>query len=72
MDIRQIDGQYEVFTLVEKTIKTNLAKLITSESSTITNESLLAGTLAMALCYIHRIQRTKPPGCKVCINVNYT
>lgn len=65
MEIRQIDGQYEVFTTVEKTIKQNLAKLLFSEKSAIVTESLLAGAIAMALCYISRIQRTKPPGCQV-------
>ncbi|KAF5298033.1 hypothetical protein FQR65_LT09844 [Abscondita terminalis] len=65
LDVRQIDGQYEVFTLVEKTIKTNLHKIITAENTVLSNESLLAGALCMALCYIQRIQRTKPPGCKL-------
>ncbi|XP_064210884.1 general transcription factor IIH subunit 3 isoform X1 [Tribolium castaneum] len=63
LDVRQIDGQYEVFTAVEKTIKQNLAKLLATEKSTLVTESLLAGAIAMALCYIARIQRTKPPGC---------
>lgn len=65
LDIRQIDGQYEVFTLVEKTVKQNLAKLLASENSVVITESLLAGAIAMALCYIARIQRTKPPGSRV-------
>lgn len=62
MDVRQIDGQYEVFTAVEKIIKQNLAKLLVNEKSTFATESLLAGAVAMALCYIARVQRTKPPG----------
>lgn len=66
LDVRQVDGQYEVFTAVEKTTKQNLAKLL-SENSTVVTESLLAGAIAMALCYIARIQRTKPPGAKVYI-----
>ncbi|XP_017771590.1 PREDICTED: general transcription factor IIH subunit 3 [Nicrophorus vespilloides] len=65
LDVRQIDGQYEVFTLVEKTIKQNLAKILTSETSTVITESLLAGAIAMALCYIHRINRIKAPGLKL-------
>lgn len=65
MDVRQIDGQYEVFTLVEKTIKQNLAKILTTETSTVVTESLLAGAIAMALCFISRINRTKPPGCVI-------
>lgn len=65
LDIRQIDGQYEVFTLVERTIKQNLAKLLTSDQTNVVTESLLAGSIAMALCYIARLQRSTPPGCKV-------
>ncbi|GAB0091266.1 hypothetical protein DMENIID0001_060850 [Sergentomyia squamirostris] len=30
MDVRQIDGQYELFTLVEKTVKTKMTDLITN------------------------------------------
>lgn len=65
MDIRQVDGQYEVFTLVEKTVKQNLMKVLTSDSSIVYTESLLAGAISMALCYIARILRTKIPGSKV-------
>lgn len=65
LDVRQVDGQYEVFTQVEKTIKQNLAKLLSTESSVVITESLLAGAIAMALCYIARMQRTKPPGISV-------
>lgn len=64
-DVRQVDGQYEVFTAVEKITKKNLAKVLTADSSTVTKESLLAGAIAMALCYISRLQRTKPPGATV-------
>ncbi|CAH1971948.1 unnamed protein product [Acanthoscelides obtectus] len=64
-DIRQIDGQYEAFTVVEKTTKQNLTQLLASETSTVITESLLAGAIAMALCYIVRLQRTKPPGAKL-------
>lgn len=56
MDIRQIDGQYEYFLLVEKTIKTNLSNLIKSAPpQNSASESLLAGSLAMVLCYIARV-----------------
>lgn len=65
LDIRQVDGQYEAFTAVEKTTKHHLASLLTSEISSIITESLLAGAIAMALCYIARLQRTKPPGAEV-------
>jgi transcription initiation factor TFIIH subunit 3 len=56
--LRQLDGQYELFTHVEKTIRQNLQQLIktdaTSETTGTARESLLAGALAMAICYIHR------------------
>jgi len=64
-DIRQVDGQYEIFTLLEKTVKQNLANLLRSENATVATESLLAGSLAMALCYIARLQRTKATGAKL-------
>lgn len=54
-----------MFTLVEKTVKRNLAKALTSETSATVTESLIAGALAMALCYTARMQRRKVPGVKV-------
>lgn len=72
LDLRQIDGQYETFTLVEKTIKKNLAKHLASESSVLNTESLLAGAIAMALCYIARLQRLTFAGCKVYVLNYYT
>ncbi|KFB35291.1 hypothetical protein ZHAS_00001517 [Anopheles sinensis] len=66
LDIRQVDGQYEVFTLVEKTIKQKLANLINNAPRLTTpTESLLAGSMSMALCYIARINRNKAPGAKI-------
>uniref|UniRef100_A0A182P4P7 General transcription factor IIH subunit 3 n=1 Tax=Anopheles epiroticus TaxID=199890 RepID=A0A182P4P7_9DIPT len=66
LDIRQVDGQYEVFTLVEKTIKQKLAHMInTAPPLTTPTESLLAGSMSMALCYIARINRNKAPGTKI-------
>ncbi|XP_066153710.1 general transcription factor IIH subunit 3 [Euwallacea fornicatus] len=66
LDVRQVDGQYEIFLQVEKTVKQNIAQLLASENSaTVATESLLAGAIAMALCYIARIQRTKPSGVKL-------
>ncbi|KAF7270140.1 transcription factor B4 [Rhynchophorus ferrugineus] len=65
LDVRQIDGQYEAFTLVEKTVKQNLSSILSSEHSGVITESLLAGAIAMALCYIARIQRTKATGLKL-------
>lgn len=56
LDIRQVDGQYEQFTLVEKTIKQKLARMINEAPRLAApTESLLAGSMAMALCYIARV-----------------
>jgi len=59
--VRQIDGQYEMFTQVEKCIKDNLQLLIQQEAEHIRQismtgscDSLIAGAIAMSLCYIHR------------------
>jgi Transcription factor Tfb4. len=56
--LRQLDGQYELFTHVEKTIRQNLQQLVLTDTKSETTgtvcESLLAGALAMAVCYIHR------------------
>lgn len=66
LDVRQIDGQYEYFTLIEKTIKSNVTNLIkTAPKQTMQSESLLAGSLAMVLCYIARIKRQQNPGQKL-------
>lgn len=60
-NIRQQDGQYELFTQVEKCIKDNLQTLLKQEAESIKQtrnmgvcDSLLAGAIAMSLCYIHR------------------
>lgn len=58
LDIRQFDGQYEKFTLVEKSIKTNLAELIKSAPKVVNGaESMIAGSLSMILCYIFRVRK---------------
>ncbi|XP_053619667.1 general transcription factor IIH subunit 3 [Plodia interpunctella] len=67
LDVRQIDGQYELFTLVEKTIKARLVNLIKSQPpEEKPGESLLAGALAMALCYIARVRRSHGNAARVC------
>lgn len=56
LEVRQIDGQHEYFTLIEKAVKTNLAEMISSAPPVNGNcESMLAGCLAMILCYIVRV-----------------
>lgn len=66
MEIRQIDGQYEMFTLIEKTVKQKLTEMIQAAPKISQPvESMLAGAIGMALCYIHRIQKNKPVGTKI-------
>lgn len=61
-----MDGQYEKFTQVEKTIKQNLADLVTkAPTQHQVTESMTAGSIAMALCYIARLQRELPPANKL-------
>ncbi|PNF16573.1 General transcription factor IIH subunit 3 [Cryptotermes secundus] len=64
--LRQVDGQYELFTHVEKTIRQSLQQLLMrdtkSEPVGSACESLLAGALAMALCYIHRLEQDLSSG----------
>lgn len=66
LDVRQVDGQYEVFSLVEKTVKQRLSHIITNAPKlNAPCESILAGSMAMALCYISRIQRNASAGVKM-------
>lgn len=56
LDVRQVDGQYEAFSLVEKTVKQRLSHIITNAPKiSQPTESLLAGSMSMALCYISRV-----------------
>lgn len=66
LEVRQVDGQYEIFTLVEKTVKHRLAELINSAPRIVQPmESLLAGSMAMALAYIARVNRNKSVGLRL-------
>lgn len=66
-EVRQIDGQYEKFTLVEQTVRRKLQKVIGDilNDGPINSESLISGALSMALCYIARLEREKVPGEKL-------
>lgn len=56
VEIRQIDGQHEFFTQIEKAVKINLADLVrNAPNMSGSSETLLAGCLAMTLCYISRV-----------------
>ncbi|XP_069697538.1 general transcription factor IIH subunit 3 [Periplaneta americana] len=66
---RQQDGQYELFTHVERTIRHNLQNVVIRDAKSGTVESscdsLLAGSLAIALCYIHRLELELAAGNKM-------
>ena len=66
-EVRQIDGQYEKFTLVERTIRQKLQEVVADilSSRPINTESLISGALSMALCYISRMKREKCSGEKI-------
>lgn len=58
------DGQYELFAHVEKCVRKNIKDFI-SRMDPSEGESLLAGSCAMALCYIQRMVRELPIGDKL-------
>lgn len=51
----QNDGQYELLAHVERSVRANLKNFILKTEPTV-GDSLLAGSCAMALCYIHRYE----------------
>ncbi|XP_063228592.1 general transcription factor IIH subunit 3 [Bacillus rossius redtenbacheri] len=71
--LRQQDGQYEMFTHVERTLRHGLQRLARGEAERLRSgasvvapgDSLLAGALAVALCYVHRLERELSSGCKM-------
>jgi len=57
-EVRSLDGKYELFTSINNVIEQEIKDLILKASHEEYHvESLLAGTLAMALCYINRIEK---------------
>ncbi|XP_073970353.1 transcription factor B4 isoform X1 [Rhodnius prolixus] len=60
----QNDGQYELLAHVERSVRANLKNFILKTEPTV-GDSLLAGSCAMALCYIHRMIREKSPTMKM-------
>lgn len=66
---RQSDGQYELFAHLETSVKQNIKKFSVDENSSFFDdkdgESLIAGALTMALCYINRMNREKATGEKL-------
>lgn len=63
---RQRDGQYELFTHVERTIRENLqSEILNCQIPTPGTDSLIAGALAMGLCYVHRLEIERSVGVKI-------
>ncbi|XP_064460336.1 general transcription factor IIH subunit 3-like [Ornithodoros turicata] len=53
-----VDGQHELFTEVASAVKTGVKDLVHSDTEHSVNaESLLAGGLSLALCYVNRIEK---------------
>ncbi|CAH0383480.1 unnamed protein product [Bemisia tabaci] len=64
LNIRQTDSQYEMFTLVEQTIRNNVKSFFNDDSSKDDEDepsklpSLISGAAALGLCFINRIEAT--------------
>lgn len=57
-DFRPSDGQYELFANVKNAVHTNAKNLILSNiEDEVYTESLIAGGMTMALCYIHQLHK---------------
>ncbi|KAF8793593.1 general transcription factor IIH subunit 3-like [Argiope bruennichi] len=57
-DFRPSDGQYELFANIKNAVHTNVKKLVLQNNEEeIYTESLVAGAMTMALCYIHRLRK---------------
>merc|ERR1719209_1738635 len=63
--LRQQDGQYEEFAVVEAVVRRRVAQVIAADEGGghgRSNESLLAGAMAMALAHVNRQQAAAPAG----------
>ncbi|GBM40454.1 General transcription factor IIH subunit 3 [Araneus ventricosus] len=57
-ETRPSDGQYELFANIKNAVHTNVKKLVLQNNEEeIYTESLVAGAMTMALCYIHRLRK---------------
>jgi transcription initiation factor TFIIH subunit 3 len=55
-DLRQMDGQHELFNKLERTTRSKIADMLKRGSEVSTKgESMLSGAIGRALCYIHRL-----------------
>jgi len=57
-DLRQTDGQHELFNELERTVRRKIAEMLKRSAGTSSKgESMLSGALGRALCYIHRLEQ---------------
>eukprot|EP00057_Strongylocentrotus_purpuratus_P009995 XP_011664469.1 PREDICTED: general transcription factor IIH subunit 3 [Strongylocentrotus purpuratus] len=59
------DGKYEVFASINDTVMEELKNLVDENPTVSHTDTLLAGSLAMALCYIHRVEKECAVGEKI-------
>ncbi|XP_033628080.1 general transcription factor IIH subunit 3-like isoform X1 [Asterias rubens] len=59
------DGKYEHFANINDTVQEEIRKLIVENPTVGHTDTLLAGSLAMGLCYIHRVQKACQAGQKI-------
>ncbi|XP_050409485.1 general transcription factor IIH subunit 3 [Patella vulgata] len=62
--IGQNDGKYELFAQFNETIKSEIQNLIFNDKleGELYSDSLIAGAMSMALCYIHRMEKEASVG----------
>ncbi|KAJ8044209.1 General transcription factor IIH subunit 3 [Holothuria leucospilota] len=63
--IISLDGKYEQFTKVQTDVMEELKDLISSNTVVSHTDTLLSGSLAMALCYIHKMEKETGVGEKL-------
>jgi len=62
-DRMESDGKYELFQQVDDTVAEEIKELILGDTTNlVSSDSLLAGAMSMALCYIHRLNKEKTHG----------
>ncbi|XP_071480686.1 general transcription factor IIH subunit 3-like [Diadema antillarum] len=62
---QKADGRYEVFAAINDLVSEELKALVRDNPTVSHTDTLLAGSLAMALCYIHRVEKECPVGEKM-------
>ncbi|XP_072044075.1 general transcription factor IIH subunit 3-like isoform X2 [Amphiura filiformis] len=62
---RLTDGKYEQFAVVNDSVQEELKLLVAHDHTMLHTDTLLSGSLASALCYIHRIEKECKAGEKI-------